>query len=102
MNRRKRNKRLKKRLRDEQPRIFLDGNKHCDFVDIIPLKNDRIYLRCGCSCVVMTDVIVPNEFLSLLINECIMNHGSVENFLKSVNYDEEYKKELISKIGFMR
>lgn len=102
MNRRKRNKRLKKRLRDKQPRIFLDGNKHGDFVDITQLRNDRIYLRCGCSCVIMTDLIVPNEFLSLLINDCILTHGSVEAFFESINYDEEYKRELISKIGFVR
>lgn len=102
MNNRKRKKRLKKALRDEHPKIILNGNKHGDFVEIVPLKDDRIYLHCGCSCVVMTNQIIPNEFLSLLINDCIINHGSVENFLKSVNYDEEYKKELISKIGFIR
>lgn len=102
MNNRQRKKRLKKSLKDGQPTIILYGNKNGDFVEIVPLKNDRIYLHCGCSCVIMTDLIVPNEFLSLLINDCILTHGSIENFLKSINYDEEYKKELISKIGFMR
>lgn len=99
MNDRKIKKRLKKTLRNKQPAIILYGNKNCDFVEIVPLKNDRIYLRCGCSCVVVTDLIVPNEFLSLLINDCMLIHSSVKNFIKSINCDEEYKNYLIEKLG---
>ena len=91
---------IKKRLRDTgQPSVYLEGNKGGDFVEITPMKCERVYLRCGCSCVMMIDAIVPNEFLSIVLNDCIMQHGSVKEYLDQINYDEIYKQKLISKVN---
>lgn len=91
---------IKKCLRDsQQSKLYLEGNHGGDFVSLIPLKNDRVYLRSGSGCVVSVDSIVPNEFLSLLISDCILQYGSVAEYLKAINYGDIYKKELISKVN---
>lgn len=73
---------LKRKLRDNQPRIRLEGNKGGNFVELIPMKNDRVYLHSGCGCVVTIDAVVPNEFLSILLRDCILDYGSVKDTLK--------------------
>lgn len=95
-----RKRRIKKRLRDtRQPSVYLEGNKGGDFVEITPMKGERVYLRCGCSCVMMIDAIVPNEFLSIVLNDCIMQHGSIKEYLNQINYDEIYKQKVIRKVN---
>lgn len=95
-----RKRQIKKRLRDmNQPELCLEGNNYGDFTSLIPMKNDRVYLRSGCSCVITVDEIVPNEFLSLLISDCILQYGSVTGYLESISYDDSYKQKLISKVG---
>lgn len=90
---------IKKRLRDQkQPGYCLKGNKGGDFVHFVPMKDNRVYILSGCSCVISLNAIVPNEFLSILIEKCILKYGSVENFIMSTTYDETYKRDLISKI----
>ena len=71
---------LKRRLRDKQRRIMLEGNKGGDFVELIPMENNRVYLHSGCSCVVAIDMVVPNEFLSILLKDCILDYGSVREY----------------------
>lgn len=94
-----RKRQIKKRLRDmNQPRLCLEGNNYGDFTSLTPMKDDRVYLRSGCSCVMSVDEVVPNEFLSLLIRDCILQYGSVTGYLESINYDDDYKKNLISKV----
>lgn len=88
----------KKRLRDIQPKMILRGNNGGDLVELIPMKNDRVCIRSGCSCVMTFEGIVPNEFLSILIEKCILEYGSVPNFLQNTGYDEDYKQGLIQKV----
>lgn len=90
---------LKRRLRDRQPRIMLEGNKGGDFIELIPMENGRVYLHSGCSCVMTIDMVVPNEFLSILLKECILDYGSVREYLESIDYNDDYKRELISKVS---
>lgn len=90
---------LKRKLRDNQPRIRLEGNKGGNFVELIPMKNDRVYLHSGCGCVVTIDAVVPNEFLSILLRDCILDYGSVKEYLEAANYDEDYRSELIKRGG---
>lgn len=74
------------------------GNNFGDCVHITPLHDNRICLYASCSCAVAINSIVPNEFLSILIDKCIAEYGSVENFLRCTKYDEEYKEKLIAKV----
>lgn len=90
---------LKRRIRDSQSRIMLEGNKGGDFVELIPMENGRVYLHSGCSCVTTIDMVVPNEFLSILLKDCILNYGSVREYLGFIDYDDDYKRELISKVS---
>ena len=92
-------KRAIKKLRNKEKIFSIEGNKGGDFVEIQTIKDDRIYIKSGCSCVMSIDSVVPNEFLSILISDCMLKYGSVENFIEQSNYDKEYKDELIAKIG---
>lgn len=98
MNCRQKEKHFKKKQIEGQDFVIC-GNNFGDCLHLRPLKHDRTYCYCSCSGVVMLNQIIPNEFLSILINNCILEYGSVENFLKNINYDEEYKKKLLSRIG---
>jgi hypothetical protein len=90
---------IKKQSRGtKQPTIRLEGNKGGDFVEITPIEGERVYLRCGCSCVMVIDKVVPNEFLSIALNDCILQHGSIQEYLNQINYDEVYKQELVNKV----
>lgn len=101
MNTRQRKKHLKKQLKRlgaDKNHIYIDGNKGGDFVEITKLTDDTIYLNSACSCVSTVDCVVPNEFLSMLLAECLIKHGSVENFIMQTDYADEYKVELMGKI----
>lgn len=92
-------KRLRKKYTKRDNSLTLSGNNGGDILELLPLENDKVYIRSGCSCVMDLDMVVPNEFLTLIIKDCMLKYGTVENYLKTINYDEEYKSELIGKLG---
>lgn len=93
-------RRIKKKLRDKNNNMLcITGNNYGDFVEITPMVNDRIYIHSGHCCVTDLDKIIPNEVLSMMINQIVMDYGSVEEFVKQSGFDKDYKNELLAKIS---
>ena len=80
-------------------KISLQGNKGGDLLDIEVLKDDRINLRVGNNCVMMVEKAVPVEFITKVIANEILEHGSVESVIESFAWDKKYLELLKGKVS---
>ena len=80
--------------------ISIEGNKGGDFVEIEDNSDGTIRLRSGHCCVISIDATVPNEFLSALLSQKMLECGNDTNkVIDSFGWDNEYKNKLKSKVS---
>ena len=81
-------------------KIFAEGNKGGDFIEITCLENDRVYLRVGSCCVTTIDSVVPVEFLTGVLTEVMLEHdNNIYSVIDSFGWSQEYKDELKEKVS---
>lgn len=81
-------------------KIFAEGNKGGDFIEMTLLENGRVYLRVGSCCVTTIDSVVPVEFLTGVLTEAMLSNGnSIHTVIDSLIWSQEYKDELKEKVS---
>lgn len=98
MNKRKRKKQLMKLNKSYSNHIQLSGNNGGDILEITDCGDGTCHLFVGRSCVVEIDCIVPNEFITIALGKVVIDSGSIQDFLHTTKYDEEYINQLCSKV----
>lgn len=83
-------------------KLSLTGNNGGDVLEIKLIDTDNrdnavIHLRVGHCCVMVIDQIVPIEFVTAMLVQAVLNAGSVEEALMSVNWPEDLLEKLIAK-----
>ncbi len=93
---------IQKEFSDNYQQISASGNNGGDLLDIKNLENGTLLLSVGSCCVrTIQDIIVPVEFLTGLMTQQILEHGSIESIIDTFNWPEEFLitlKEKVKKI----
>jgi ABC-type uncharacterized transport system auxiliary subunit len=80
--------------------FYAEGNNGGDYFHIQQLDSGDIHLEVGHCCVKVVDSIIPIEFLTLALSEIVVSsEGGIKQYIEGSSWSDDFKKELLSKLG---
>lgn len=81
------------------PDFYAEGNNGGDNIQIKNLDDEKLRLKIGHCCTYSIDAVVPVEFVTAALTKAVDDAGSVEEFIKQLNWSKEYKERLLAKVS---
>lgn len=81
-----------------QPTIRIEGNNGGDYLEIKPLEGNLVRLEVGHCCVVTIEHIVPVEFITAMLTDAVLKHGSIQNAIQAISWPKDFTEQLATQV----
>jgi len=85
-------------MNNRQHYFYAEGNNGGDYIKISNVKDNMVLLEVGNCCVHTIMHYVPVEFVTLVLTNAVIEHGSIEKVIEASNWPIDFKQNLIDRV----
>jgi hypothetical protein len=83
---------------DPQPVLRIEGNGGGDYLSLQSVGDNRVRLEVGSCCVTTIRHIVPIEFITAMLVDAAIKHGSIQAAIQATSWPQEFKDTLVAQV----